>query len=465
MRLQLYRLLPAPARRLARQAYARLPVRWRFGPVYWATRKLIADAATWDSDRLHEWQWQQLRRVVADAWREVPGYRRRWEAAGISPGDLNTMADFRRLPGVRKADLSADLTAYTSKSLSAWQRIHRTTAGSTGIPFGFHLPADAIDREWAFMHDAWERAGWRLGDRSAVLRGAYIGTARDFWNEDPHLGHLLLSSYHLTPATWPAYRERILSWGADHLQAYPSAAVLLADLVLARPDLTPPPFKIIFLGSENLYDFQRERIARAFPGSRLFSWYGHAEQAVFAPECETSTRLHLSPLYGFTEVVGTDGRTVPEGEIGEIVATSFWNRATPFIRYRTMDFAELGPAACPACGRPHELLNRIEGRLQEMIVTGQGRWISMTAINMHTDIFEEVRQFQFHQRAPGRVTFRLVPKPGYNERAERRIRAGLAEKLGSDTELVIEVVETIAPTRGGKHRFLVQELPLRYGDA
>jgi len=314
------------------------------------------------------------------------------------------------------------------------------------------------------MHSAWERTGWRLGDRSAVLRGAWVGTQENFWSEDPHLGHLLLSTYELTADTWPAYRDRIEAFGAKHLQAYPSAASLLADIVLADPGHESPTLRTIFLGSENLYGFQRERIAQAFPGSRLFSWYGHAEQAVFAPECELSTRFHLHPLYGFTEILDAGGREVEEGGSGEIVATSFWNHATPFIRYRTMDFATTGPMSCTACGRPHRLLDHIDGRLQEMIITATGRWISMTAINMHSNVFDDIRQFQFHQREPGKVTFRFIPKAGYAPHAEQGIREALEAKLGRDMELTISRVDTLSRAKNGKFRFLEQELPLRYGD-
>ena len=445
--------------------YARLPVRWRFGPAYWRTKKLLVESESWDRERLERWRLRQLQEIVNTAWRDVPGYRRLWSAVGFEAGALQSLEDFRRLPVVTKAHMSEHLAEFTSVRVPKWRRMYRTTAGSTGIPFGFYLNLDAIDREWAFMHAAWERAGWRFGDRSAVLRGAWIGSREHFWSEDPHLRHLNLSTYELTPETWPAYRDRMIVYGVNHLQAYPSAAYLLADIVLDQPDRSPPNFKLILLGSENLYEFQRERISRAFPNARLISWYGHAEQAAFAPQCETSNRLHDQPLYGFTEVLGASGMEVHEGKMGEIVATSLWNQATPFIRYRTMDYGLREPALCLSCGRWGLTFERIEGRLQEMIVTGTGRWISMTALNMHTNVFDTVKQFQFHQSQPGEVEFRLIPKAEYGPEAEHKIRSALEEKLGRDVVLRIVLVETIPKTRSGKFRFLDQELPLKYGDS
>jgi phenylacetate-coenzyme A ligase PaaK-like adenylate-forming protein len=449
-------------------AYARLPVRWRFGPAYWQTKKLLGElgeSESWDREKLERWQLRRLQEIVNAAWRDVPGYRRLWSAVGFEAGALQSLEDFRRLPPVTKAQLSENLAEFTSVRVPKWRRIYRTTAGSTGIPFGFYLNSDAVDREWAFMHTAWEGVGWRFGDRSAVLRGAWVGSREHFWSEDPHLSHLHLSTYELTAETWPAYRDRMLAYGVNHLQAYPSAAYLLADIVLDQPDMPPPNFKLILLGSENLYEFQRERISRAFPNARLVSWYGHAEQAAFAPQCGTSVRLHSQPLYGFTELLGQGDLEAPEGKMGEIVATSFWNQAMPFIRYRTMDYGLRGPDLCPACGRWGLTLERIEGRLQEMIVTSTGRWISMTALNMHTNVFDTVKQFQFHQSQPGQVELRLIPKPEYGSGAERKIRSALEEKLGRDVVLRIVPVETIPKTRSGKFRFLDQELSLKYGDS
>ena len=120
--------------------------------------------------------------------------------------------------------------------------------------------------------------------------------------------------------------------------------------------------------------------------------------AVLAGFCEKEDTYHVLPFYGYAELIGKDGRIVTEsGQAGEIVGTSFIMSATPFVRYRTRDFAVLKGSECPACGRPYQIWERIEGRLQEFILTAAGRYISMTAINMHDDIFDHIKQFQFFQ--------------------------------------------------------------------
>jgi phenylacetate-CoA ligase len=186
---------------------------------------------------------------------------------------------------------------------------------------------------------------------------------------------------------------------------------------------------------------------------------------VLAPWCDQARVYHSWPFYGITEVLGDGDRDVGAGEEGEIVGTSFHQQITPFIRYRTMDRAVRGPAQCAACGRQFPLLSRLSGRQQEVIVTRTGRYISMTAINMHDDIFDCLRQFQFRQERPGEVVFHYVSKGGPLPAAElAKIERGLAAKLGSDVTLASQQVPEIPRTRSGKYRFLDQRLPIRYGD-
>jgi phenylacetate-CoA ligase len=89
----------------------------------------------------------------------------------------------------------------------------------------------------------------------------------------------------------------------------------------------------------------------------------------------------------------------------------------------------------------------------------------MAAINMHSRIFDALRQFQFLQEKPGCVVFRYVAKhPPISPEAESRIRHGLQIKLGEDVELLLQPVTEISLTPNGKLRFLEQRLPVRYGD-
>ncbi|MEG3055650.1 MAG: hypothetical protein RQM90_05995 [Methanoculleus sp.] len=161
-----------------------------------------------------------------------------------------------------------------------------------------------------------------------------------------------------------------------------------------------PTVKAVLCGSENLYPWQRDLLAEAF-GCRVFSWYGNSEQTALAGECEESTHYHIFPEYGVVELIGRDGRPVEgPGVLGEVVATSLTNYVCPLIRYRTRDVAVATAERC-SCGRQYPLLEKVEGRLQEFIVTRGGHLISVTPINYESGAFENIRQFQMYQETMG----------------------------------------------------------------
>lgn len=456
MKISLYRSLPLPLQTAARAAYGVLPFRWRMGRVYRETRKFLQNAQYWTKDSIESWQWKKLKEVVEHAYENVSGYRQLYGEHGVAPQDIRTWDDFRKLPFVTKELLRDNLKEFTARTIAPANRLYRTTGGSTGIPFGFFLTQDNIERELAFLNFAWERAGWIPGSLSAVLRGAFVGSERQLFNYDPFLHELKLSTYQLSEQTYSSYKKKILKDRPASLQAYPSAATILGDMVIANGDAGVVTFQLLLLGSENLYDWQKESLRSAFPGAKLFAWYGHAEQVLFAPMCESSEQFHLDPFYGFAEILDHGWNDVNEGEPGELVGTALWNYAVPFIRYQTLDVATKGASSCPECRRNFRLLERIDGRLQELILTSGGKYISMTQINMHSSVFDNVRQFQFRQQRAAEVTFNIVRGPRYSEKDSENIRQELTRKLGGDVKLQLEFVDEIARAQNGKFRLLLR---------
>jgi phenylacetate-CoA ligase len=438
-----------------------LPYEAKQGGTYRTWSRFLPEAERWPRERIEAWQLERLRAVVRHAIAHTEGYRELYRKAGVTADDMRSLADVRRLPMVSKQMLQENLAAFTAPTPGAY---YTTTGGSTGIPFGFHVTRADERRESAFVRTSWREVGWDPRMPTAVLRGVFIGSRERVWRYEPFWRSLELSSYFLTPQTLPTYVEQMHRHRIEVLHAYPSSMLLFCDLLADSGLKLDPAPRFAMLGSENLYDWQLERYAAALPRTRVFSWYGHAEMAVFAPWCEHSRRFHLSPFYGLSELLDPQGNPVAEGQSGEIVGTSLHERATPFIRYQTMDSAVRGPETCPDCGRAFPTLEKIAGRLQEVIVTRTGRYISMTAINFHDRIFDRLRQFQFVQEAPGKLVFRYIPKSPLSEADARSIFEGLMKKLGDDVELQMTETERIELTARGKLRFLDQKLPIAYGD-
>ena len=119
--------------------------------------------------------------------------------------------------------------------------------------------------------------------------------------------------------------------------------------------------------------------------------------------CKDNRKYHVDPHYGFTELL-MGGQEVEVGEIGEMVGTSFWNTTTPFIRYRTKDFAKKGSNGCESCGLKYKLLDSIDGRLQDVLIGREGRYVPYNAFDgslLHGSVFKEIVKFKIIQDEPG----------------------------------------------------------------
>ena len=434
--------------------------------VYRRMYALLQQSRWWSREELAAYQAEVLSRLLDHAYENVPYYRRVFDDRGLVPADIRTPDDLTLLPFLTREDLQKNLADLKARNYPESAFEYVTTGGSTGIPVGFYYERGASRaKEWAFMKTQWDRVGYRFTDRCVVLRGHVVNPAPDgtYWKKALFGRWLIMSSHCMTEETLPAYVDRIRRFRPRFIHAYPSTAVILARY-MREHDVAPfPTVKAVLCGSENLYPWQRSLLAEAF-GCRVFSWYGNSEQTVLAGECEESTHYHIFPEYGVVELIGQDDRPVEgPGAMGEVVATSLTNFVCPLIRYRTMDVAVATKEQC-SCGRQYPLLERVEGRLQEFIVTRNGNLISVTPINYESGAFENIRQFQMYQEEMGELVMKVVRKPTYTEEDTRQLTRELRWQLGDEVNVHIRFVDEIPRTRGGKFRYLIQKLPIEIGD-
>lgn len=409
---------------------------------------LIKTTEEYSIQEIEEWQFLKLKNIVNYAWDNVEGYRKLWQKNGFKPSLLKSLEDVSLIPFVTKEMIRDDVDSFTNKKLSNLRYV--TTGGSTGIPFGFYQQNYNNMIEWAFIINMWKRfyPNIKFNTKRVLLRGdKFDGIVK----EDPMVG-LYLSSYDLNLDNVKRYIEKIEKKKYDIFHVYPSAIYLMAKIMKDNNLNLNHKFKAIMFGSEPLYDYQKQVIVEVF-NSKLCYWYGHSEQAILAGNYPEDDSFYCYSQYGLTEVVDNMGKNVISGT-GELIGTSFWNYATPFIRYKTADYATIEGGKK---NKKQLKLSKIEGRLQEFIVTRDKKLISMTAINMHDDIFDDLLQFRFVQHTIGKVIFTYLPKTNKLVNV-KNIEIRLKEKLGDNVELEVQEVNKIHRTKLGKLRFLDQKL-------
>jgi len=438
--------------------YYRLPVSICYGPAFSNKLKLLIESQRWSEDRLIDYQVTKLKVMLRHCAAQVPYYRRLFREVGFDPQRFRQLSELAALPLLEKDSIQSNPQDFLADNIRPSQRHYFTTGGTMGKPLGLYNMRDSGGRERAFIHALWSRVGFQQNDRRAMLRGWAVRSKRH-WTYDASERAFVFSNFHMTTENVAEYARVMRRERLPYLHSYPSAVIDFARR-LRDLGLDPPPFRAILLASENLYPGQREFI-ESFFGSRLFSLYGHTENVVLAGECEVSNYYHIFPEYGVTEVIKEDGSPAEEeGDVGELVGSSLDNFAMPLIRYRTEDWAVLGPSSCD-CGRNYKLLKETRGRWhQEMLVGKLDNLISITALNVHSDVFDNVRQLQFYQREKGKVELRIIRKPDYSERDSKRIIAALNEKIGDTLELSLSFPNEVPLMPRGKFRFVIRELPL-----
>jgi phenylacetate-CoA ligase len=258
----------------------------------------------------------------------------------------------------------------------------------------------------------------------------------------------------------PEYVAALNQFRPQHLHAYPSAALILARGLEQAGLKLDFPLTSLLCGSEKLTAESQQHLEQFF-GARVGHWYGHSERVVLAAQGRTSNHLHFWPTYGFVEF----GAANAEGH-REIIGTSFHNHVMPLIRYRTGDYCSPtfqsrdsgaedstleSQATWPAVGA-------VVGRDYEFLISATGRRISLTAINMHDNIFDGLLAVQFFQEIPGEVECRFQPGPQWQNSREEAMRAGLLKKLADDFTLTLRELKEVEKTSAGKHKWLVTKL-------
>ncbi len=461
----LVRKLPFPIRQGLKYLYSIIPFYFRFSKTFWKTYDFLQKSQYWSREKLEEYQMQQLQNLLNHCYVNVPYYRRIFDERRLLPKDIRSFRDLRKLPCLTKDIIMKELNNLIAKNIPKSKLASLRTSGSTGIPLIlYHQKVIADSIESAFIWRMWNWSGYKIGDRCVILReNTPKKSARDkenWWEWDPIYNYLILSPHQMTEENLYKYVKKIREFKPTAIQALPSLIFILASFMERHGIACVSSLKAILCCSETLFSWQREIIERVFK-CRVLDFYGQTEHVVLAGGCEINNTFHIFPEYGITEIIGQSDEPVSqEGALGEIVGTGFYNYAMPFIRYRTKDIAVWTNERCN-CGRAYHLLKRIEGRLQDFVVSKTGHLIPLTTIPY--SFINNVWQFQFYQEVQGEVILRIVRMPDYTVKDSQYILATLKEKMGDNVEFFIEFVDDIARSKREKYLYLIQKLPIGLG--
>lgn len=444
---RLYQRSPIWAQNLAVSSLGLKLRRLRYGGVHHDVLAELRRTQWADSEALNALQRDRLQSMLHDAFEGVPLYRGLWQSAPQVAG----LGDLRALPTIAKHDVHAPRDVVTAARFAGTRLREVHTGGTTGKTLTIHCTPEVLQANYAFFARFREWAG--IPDRGSVatFAGRTIvppdQTHAPYWRRNLASRQLLLSSYHLSDRTMPDYARALAEFAPDLIDSYPSSIEPIARYVLERGIRTIRP-RAIITSSETLTPQVRSLIAEAF-NAPVFDHYGGAEMAAFITQCERGS-YHPNPEFGIVEILRGDTPAGP-GETGEIVATGFINPVMPLVRYRTGDLAVQSGGAC-SCGRAFPMLERIIGRLDDVVITPDGRRVGrLDPIFKGVSSLYEARVVQ---DAEDHVLIEVVVPNGLPEVERRELINQIGLRLGPTMRVDVERVEAIPRTRAGKLRMV-----------
>jgi len=409
-------------------------------------------------DELEALQWRRAAALLEHAHEHVPYYRSIMRKSRIDPESLVRNRSLEMLPLLDRLTMTEQRDSLRATNLPTERFVPNGTGGSTGEPLLFF-----DDRNEAGWSEAaiWRSHRWYdvdVGERCAYLWGAnfdltgyqgFIGRIKS-----RALNLLMLPAWELSEATASLFWKRLCQFKPRLLVAYAGALHHWARLLGNDRDPVPGLCAII-VSAEMLYDESRGAIETCFKVP-VYNRYGGRDLHFVAQECQVRRGLHINSENLLLEIV-KDGRQVAPGELGEIVITRLDNFVMPFVRYRSGDMGVMNDALCE-CGRSLPLLDRIEGRVQDAIVTVDGKIISGPFFAHVMKDCPDVREFQVHQLAIDRLLIVIVPQAQRQFVSRPRIERIAQQYMGRNMQINFDVRESIPLTRTGKRRIIVSHL-------
>jgi len=390
---------------------------------------------------LKDMQLKRLKAIVKYAYEYVPSYHQLFKTLKFKPEDLRSLEDLRKIPITKKMDIQGNPEEYLANGVDKSRCVDFFTSGSTGIPLKTYKDIGAAVTDTVLKAYGFLECGVRLTDKFANI-------ARDRRS-------MMLPSQILVPPSTP--RTDIV---VDYLRRIKpdvlyTGATMLQDLCFTDPFGIDP--RLIFTQAVTVTEYCRSLTKHTF-GVEINDTYGSTELGRLAFECNEHSGLHMITEGAVIEFVDDNGEPVAPGEIGKVVATGLHNHAMPMIRYDLGDIGVPSDERC-SCGRNWPLIDRIEGRANDIFIMPSGRKIY--PIFLFSCIGKEIKenlfcisQYQIIQKKRNRIIIEVAKGRDFDPNVISRIRQNLETgftRIGEDVHIDVRFVKEI-PVDGTRKR-------------
>jgi phenylacetate-CoA ligase len=446
-KMELYWRLPVFVQEAALNFYAGYLDRAYYGGDYDDWRSRYEQWRNWSRAEAQAWQNERLCSLVELAATRVPYYRDRW--SNVDWRSIRSIDALGVLPTLDKQSIRRNERQFIVTGLNPKSLWMERTSGTTGTSLAIYWPKSMLPKWWAITEVMVRNVAGVAQDMPRAMMGGrpiVKGNSRHppYWRFNRRWKQLYLSSYHVSHRTAPDYVAVLREHGSQWITGYGSAIAALAKSAL-EAGLPPVRLRAAIVSGDTLLPEMRSNIEQFFQ-CKCYDHYGQSEGVAMAMECPKG-RMHVLPPVGIIEILRPNGSPCLPGETGELVATSLLNEAMPLIRYRIGDYAAYAEDQNCPCGNPQPIIANLEGRLDDYLITRDGRKIGRlsTAIKRSPTIHSA----QIVQDRPGHAYLLVRPGEGYRPKDAVAVHDDILERIG-DLELKVLEVPEIPKTPQGK---------------
>jgi phenylacetate-CoA ligase len=317
-------------------------------------------------DEIAALQLSRLKGTLRHVYDNVAHYWKAFDAAGVHPDDLKSLADLARFPFTSKEDLRANYPfGLFATPRERIVRVH-ASSGTTGKPTVVGYTKGDIETWADVVARSIRAAGGRPGMKlhNAYGYGLFTGGLGLHYGAEK----LGLTTVPVSGGMTERQVQLITDFEPDIITVTPSYMLAILDEFRRQGrDPRATSLKVGIFGAEPWTNAMRGEIEEAFD-MHAVDIYGLSE--VIGPgvanECvETKDGLHIWEDHFYPEIIDpVSGQALPDGERGELVFTTLTKEGMPVIRYRTRDLTRLLPGTARAMRR----MEKITGRTDDMMI-------------------------------------------------------------------------------------------------
>ncbi len=402
--------------------------------------------------KLRALQLKRLKWSLAHAYRNVPRYRAKFDAAGVKPNDLRSLDDLAKFPFTAKADLRETYPfGMFAVPMDRIVRVH-ASSGTTGKPTVVGYTKKDIATWSHLMARSLRAAGARPGDKAHIAYGYGLFTG----GLGVHYGaeKLGLVTIPVSGGMTERQVQLIADFKPEIIMVTPSYMLaIVGEMDRQGFDPKKSSLRIGVFGAEPWTNELRAQIEKR-TSLQAIDCYGLSE--VMGPgvaqECiETKDGLTIWEDHFYPEVIDpATGRVLPEGEKGELVFTSLTKEALPVIRYRTRDLTRLLPPSARSMLR----MEKITGRSDDMLI--------IRGVNLFPSQIEELilklpslsPHYVLEVSKDGPLDHLTVLVESENQEAGKKLQHDIKATIGVSTDVKIVSAGTIERSIGKAKRVI-----------